>query len=103
MIKVNCIKCGNELDDMGAVILSPPWSDRRVTKSHLCTTCWDRLRTWLLINDWSVFFDDLITLNQDTGEIHNQDGEHIATLYAPRLPSSGETVKFVGPVRVTIT
>jgi len=35
-----CDKCGNELTEFGAVLLSPPNEKGEVMKLHLCKTCY---------------------------------------------------------------
>lgn len=42
MIKINCDICKKELDDFGALIFSPPFSDSiqmSVDKYHVCYKC----------------------------------------------------------------
>lgn len=40
MIKPVCSRCGKELDDFGAILLSPPDSKGMVKKIHLCRSCY---------------------------------------------------------------
>lgn len=42
MIKVNCMRCMNELTEPGAVIMSPPMKHYHdeVKKMHLCIECY---------------------------------------------------------------
>ena len=42
MIKPICYKCKDELDDFGAIILSPPFFGNRdcVQKVHICVKCY---------------------------------------------------------------
>jgi hypothetical protein len=53
MITPSCDKCGIELQDYGAIALSPPetLSDgsrgREVGKYHLCASCWQEFKRWL--------------------------------------------------------
>lgn len=49
MIKVQCEKCGDELNEVGGLALSPPHSviEDRVSKIHLCLKCWDEFIKWL--------------------------------------------------------
>ena len=48
MIRPYCIRCGMELNEPGAVLLSPPadWSSF-VDKQHLCKDCWLDLDEWV--------------------------------------------------------
>jgi hypothetical protein len=53
MISPNCDKCGGELQEFGAVALSPPETlpngscGREVKKYHLCPACWREFERWL--------------------------------------------------------
>lgn len=57
MIKPTCDKCGGELVKFGGLVFSPP--DTRpdgspgptVCKFHVCADCWERLLTWLSIDE----------------------------------------------------
>lgn len=42
-IKPVCDKCGNELEDFGGILLSPPDENSRVDKLHLCKTCYQEV------------------------------------------------------------
>ncbi len=42
-IAPHCDKCGNELQEFGAIILSPPDKDSKVIKFHLCKSCYNSL------------------------------------------------------------
>jgi len=50
-IKPICNCCGEELDDFGAIILSPPYhsvycsDDEHVYKWHICQKCYDKLES----------------------------------------------------------
>lgn len=39
-IKAICDNCGKELNEFGAVLLSPPNRKREVKKYHICTSCY---------------------------------------------------------------
>ena len=39
-IKPICDKCGKELNEFGAILLSPP-DDGKVRKFHLCKDCYE--------------------------------------------------------------
>jgi hypothetical protein len=39
-IRPTCDKCGQELTDFGAILLSPPDSVNMVRKFHICQTCY---------------------------------------------------------------
>ena len=39
-ISPQCDKCGMELDDYGAIVLSPPNSQSEVKKLHICRACY---------------------------------------------------------------
>jgi hypothetical protein len=53
MITPCCDKCGTELQEYGAIALSPPAtlpdgsSGREVEEFHLCAGCWQEFRRWL--------------------------------------------------------
>ncbi len=40
-IQPKCDKCGQELTEFGAILLSPPNQDGEVKKFHLCTSCYE--------------------------------------------------------------
>jgi hypothetical protein len=40
MINPLCDKCGNELNEFGAILLSPPDSNDEHLKSHICVSCY---------------------------------------------------------------
>ena len=40
MIKPICSLCGKELDDFGAILLSPPDDNHKVEKYHICKLCY---------------------------------------------------------------
>jgi hypothetical protein len=45
MIKVNCYRCNKELNELGAILFSPPntgfiGSYGKVDKFHLCKSCY---------------------------------------------------------------
>lgn len=42
-IKPVCDQCGEELQDFGAIVLSPPDEQGRVQKFHLCKVCYAKL------------------------------------------------------------
>ncbi len=43
MIKPICNKCKKELDDFGAILLSPPNEDGNVKKIHICKECYNKI------------------------------------------------------------
>lgn len=43
MLRVICDVCGTELDEPGAILLSPPDEVSSVIKAHVCRGCWDDL------------------------------------------------------------
>ncbi len=43
-----CNKCGKILDDFGAILLSPPDSDSKVIKFHICKKCYKKFESELL-------------------------------------------------------
>lgn len=47
-IKPKCDKCGAELEEFGAILLSPPDRKSDVHKDHLCVKCYEYLK--ILIN-----------------------------------------------------
>jgi hypothetical protein len=42
-IKPVCDKCKEELKEFGAILLSPPDSESKVKKFHLCVSCYEGL------------------------------------------------------------
>lgn len=42
-IKPVCDKCGKELTEFGAILLSPPNQDSEVKKFHLCKVCYQEI------------------------------------------------------------
>lgn len=51
MIKINCSKCGNELEHLGGLAFSPPKMAGHHTKYHICLTCWKKFLNWLGIDE----------------------------------------------------
>lgn len=45
-IQVNCNRCGDELDDPGALVFGPPLWGIKVQKRHVCMKCWPKLMRW---------------------------------------------------------
>lgn len=42
-IKPKCDKCKKELEDYGAILLSPPDDEEKVKKYHLCKECYKKI------------------------------------------------------------
>jgi DNA-directed RNA polymerase subunit RPC12/RpoP len=42
-IKPVCDKCGKELTEFGAILLSPPDQENNVKKLHLCKECYHKI------------------------------------------------------------
>ena len=42
-IKPICDKCKNELKEFGGILLSPPDSENKVKKFHLCNECYNKI------------------------------------------------------------
>ena len=42
-ITPTCDKCGSELTEFGAILLSPPNADNDVHKYHLCVACYESM------------------------------------------------------------
>jgi hypothetical protein len=40
-IRPVCDKCSKELNDFGAILLSPPDDEGKVKKFHLCKACYE--------------------------------------------------------------
>lgn len=40
-IRPVCDKCGDELEEFGAILLSPPNEKGEVKKTHLCVGCYE--------------------------------------------------------------
>lgn len=51
MIKVECDKCGKEINEMSALAFSPPKTinkkKNQTTKYHICKSCWKKFKKWL--------------------------------------------------------
>jgi hypothetical protein len=47
MLKVDCRRCGKELDVPGALVFGVPDTDGGVSKHHVCIFCWDHLLAWI--------------------------------------------------------
>lgn len=47
-MKIQCIDCGNDLQEPGALIFSPPDKNDFCQKLHLCVDCWEVLQEDLL-------------------------------------------------------
>ena len=47
---VVCTLCGDDLEDPGALIFSPPEpGDGRTTKDHVCLKCWEE-KLWAVLH-----------------------------------------------------
>jgi len=42
-INPKCAKCKKELNEFGAILLSPPDETEKVEKFHLCKECYEKL------------------------------------------------------------
>ena len=40
-------KCGNQLNELGALVFSPPVVANDVMQSHICINCYDLLFNWM--------------------------------------------------------
>ena len=43
-IAPSCSMCKKELEEFGGIVLSPPDSNDRVTKDHLCVECYQGIK-----------------------------------------------------------
>jgi len=43
-ITPKCNKCGKELNEFGAILLSPPGKDDIVEKMHICRECYKEIK-----------------------------------------------------------
>jgi len=43
-ITPKCDKCGMELDEFGAILLSPPNDNSEVEKLHICKNCYEEIK-----------------------------------------------------------
>ncbi len=43
-IKPICDSCKKELNEFGAILLSPPNSENKVQKYHLCKECFEKIK-----------------------------------------------------------
>lgn len=39
--------CGQELEECGAILLSPPDESNKVEKYHLCRTCYEEIKNMI--------------------------------------------------------
>lgn len=57
-IKVYCRRCKKELKELGALIISPPETETRLSdkvyKMHICLICYFELMEWFGINDKKI-------------------------------------------------
>jgi len=44
MIEPKCDICGKELEEFGAILLSPPDEQEKVKKNHICKECYNKLK-----------------------------------------------------------
>jgi hypothetical protein len=51
MIKPICDKCKNELNELGAILFSPPDAAGLVKKIHLCVKCYNEVHDFLFVID----------------------------------------------------
>ena len=60
-LKINCYLCDAELEEPGALILSPPYNEDETTmyvgkidKYHLCKRCWHKIYHHFMtsLKDW---------------------------------------------------
>lgn len=79
MIAVECHRCDEELDEPGAVVISPPEVNGRCTKYHLCAPCFEHVlqtamsdappRAYVLVSeddiDGAGYYDDDYCLTCD--------------------------------------
>jgi hypothetical protein len=47
-INPKCDKCGLELSEFGGILLSPPNTENKVRKFHLCKSCYQNIAKNLL-------------------------------------------------------
>jgi uncharacterized protein with PIN domain len=50
-IKPKCDKCGEELTEFGAILLSPPNENSEVKKFHICVECYKIIESDLVQNE----------------------------------------------------
>jgi hypothetical protein len=43
-----CDKCGRELTEFGAILLSPPDDEENVKKRHICKSCYEKIEKELM-------------------------------------------------------
>ena len=43
-IKPICDKCKKELEEFGAILLSPPNTENNIKKYHLCKECYQKIK-----------------------------------------------------------
>ena len=59
MIKVTCHICNQELQEPGAILLTPPTKKNKVEKLHICVGCHDDMQ--FFINNQRAAFLGLLT------------------------------------------
>jgi hypothetical protein len=47
MIAPKCDKCQAQLNEFGGLAFSPPDTENKATKYHLCIACFELLRLWM--------------------------------------------------------
>lgn len=53
----SCDKCGDELNEFGAILLSPPDNENMVKKAHLCKACYQELASDIYVDENSKVGD----------------------------------------------
>lgn len=51
MLRIDCFRCKNELDEPGALIFNPPNKYDEVIKFHICRWCWSTVRKSLFVEN----------------------------------------------------
>lgn len=58
MLRIQCNKCGKDLDEPGSLAFSPPDKYDECKKFHICLSCWPLFQDWLSLkvetrsHDW---------------------------------------------------
>lgn len=58
MFQMRCSKCNDTLSEPGGLVFSPPDSaiprTDSVIKYHLCKSCWDSFKSWLMEGMYAI-------------------------------------------------
>jgi len=64
MLKAICDICHKELLEFGGLLFSPPDTENKVTKNHLCVKCYNKIREDIKWNQWKNYKSERMALAQ---------------------------------------